>query len=325
VPVGTVMAHVRLQGESYVETVNAERANSLSPGSVSQAEPANVSAPRSESTGGGVLSTPGARRLARESGISIAAISPGRIGTRITEEDVRRHLGKSMPAEGLVHADQGVPWTEEKPDSYRMATAHKMEAANSVPHFYLQTWVDASAIVSRDLTQTPTLSRSPEDWVIAGAAQALRQHRKMLRTWAGTTIRVNQQINIGFAVDTPYGLVVPVIRGADALSVEEIGVRRRSLVDRAKNKTLTLSDLSDATFTVTNLGVFGIDLAWPLVNPPQAVILAIGKAQWRPLLVANAFEPRAMIGLTLGADHRPIDGADAARFLASLVEVLEAR
>jgi pyruvate dehydrogenase E2 component (dihydrolipoamide acetyltransferase) len=206
----------------------------------------------------------------------------------------------------------------------RMATARKMNEARTIPHFYVQSWCDVTALAAGPPGATTRLRQSPDDLIIHACAVALAQHPQLLSSWMDGVVRRYSDINIGFAVQTEYGLVVPVIRNADRLDPDALSAQLKHLVEKARARRLSVDDLNYGTFTITNLGVFDVTLAWPLINPPQAAILAIGRAAWRPAWRGGGFEPRLNLGLTLGADHRVVDGAYAAHFLETLKATLEA-
>ena len=293
VAVGTVIAHGRAPGA-------AEPAP----------EPPSGDAP---------ASTPGARRVARELGVTLTDVAPARVGSRITEADVGAVGGPGAAAPAAPPPPGG--GGDAQPDSFRAATARKMEASRAIPHFYVQAWADVSG-----LAEAPGSSRltvSTVDVLIRACASALREHPQLLTSWIDGRIRRHDDVNVGFAVETSYGLVVPVIRHADRLDAETLAETRRELVAKARDRRLSADDMSGGTFTVSNLGVVDVELAWPLINPPEAAILAAGRAAVHPVWRGTGFEPVLRLGLTLGADHRLVDGAEGARFLHAVVQRLQ--
>jgi pyruvate dehydrogenase E2 component (dihydrolipoamide acetyltransferase) len=254
-------------------------------------------------------STPGARRAARALGVAIEAVAPARPGARITEADVRAFAGDAPAAP-----------RDEQPDAIRLATARKMEAARAIPHFYVQAWADVGALA--EAPGSSKLVASTVDVLVRACAGALREHPQLLTSWVDGRIRRHADVNVGFAVETSYGLVVPVIKQADRLDRAALAEARRELVARARERRLAPDDVGGGTFTVTNLGVVDVELAWPLINPPEAAILAAGRAAVQPVWRDGAFEPVLRLGLTLAADHRLVDGAEAARFLHAVVQRL---
>jgi pyruvate dehydrogenase E2 component (dihydrolipoamide acetyltransferase) len=198
-----------------------------------------------------------------------------------------------------------------------------MEASRAIPHFYVQAWADVTALAEAPPHDSSKLSKSTVDILIGACAGALREFPQLLTSWVEGRIRRHADVNVGFAVETSYGLVVPVIRNADRLDARALNETRRALVERARERRLSVDDVGGGTFTVTNLGVVDVELAWPLINPPEAAILAAGRVGLHPVWRGGAFEPALRLGLTLGADHRLVDGAEAARFLHAVVVRLQ--
>jgi pyruvate dehydrogenase E2 component (dihydrolipoamide acetyltransferase) len=154
-------------------------------------------------------------------------------------------------------------------------------------------------------------------------AAALRQHPLLNSKWNDDAIVLHHEIHIGIAVDTDAGLLVPVIRNVPELSLRQIAIQSRDLIARARERRLRPEELQGGTFTVTNLGAFGIDAFTPVINPPQCAVLGIGRIARQPAIVDDHIEPRDQVTLSLTFDHRIVDGAPAARFLQSLVTIIE--
>jgi pyruvate dehydrogenase E2 component (dihydrolipoamide acetyltransferase) len=154
-------------------------------------------------------------------------------------------------------------------------------------------------------------------------AAALVRHREVNALWAGDAIELHASANVGIAVAAPQGLVVPVIRGAERLTIAEVARERAALVERARTNKLQQADLEGGTFTISNLGMFGVERFIAVLNPPQAAILAVGSAEERPVVRDGAILARATMELTLTCDHRAVDGATGAEFLRTVKTMLE--
>ncbi|HLJ58433.1 MAG TPA: dihydrolipoamide acetyltransferase family protein [bacterium] len=198
-------------------------------------------------------------------------------------------------------------------------------AWTSVPHFVLFRETDASRLVAwhdnvrrrvgADVTHT--------DLLVKLTAAALRHHSQLNARWSEGTIIHNEAIHIGLAIAIDDGLVVPVLRDADRLSLVETCLRRRDLANRARAGRLRPEDLRDGTFTISNLGMYGVDAFAAIINVPQAAILAVGRIADRVVPVAGRPAVRSMMTLTLSCDHRVVDGARAAKFLGTLADLIE--
>jgi pyruvate dehydrogenase E2 component (dihydrolipoamide acetyltransferase) len=199
------------------------------------------------------------------------------------------------------------------------------ESWQSVPHFYLERDVNAKALARWriELNQRSAVKITVTDLIVKAVAAALRQHPRLNAAWCNEAIVTNDAINVGLAVAVEDGLLVPVVHRADALGVTAIAERRADLVTRAGNGKLQPVDLVDGTFTISNLGMFGVDRFNAIVNPPQAAILAVGAMTERVVAVKGKAKVRPMMTLTLSCDHRIVDGARAAQFLQTLVAYLE--
>jgi pyruvate dehydrogenase E2 component (dihydrolipoamide acetyltransferase) len=196
----------------------------------------------------------------------------------------------------------------------------------TAPHFYLSMDIDMSGVErlraqwkAREDTSTPSIN----DFIVRACACALRQFPLLNSTYTPHGIKTHPEINIGMAVALAEGLVVPVIRGADRLTLAELAVQSRVLIDKAQNKKLVPLDYEDGTFTVSNLGMLGVDSFVAIINPPQCAILAVGRIMPRAVVENEMFAIKSMMTATLSADHRVIDGAIGARFLGAIKSHLE--
>jgi pyruvate dehydrogenase E2 component (dihydrolipoyllysine-residue acetyltransferase) len=256
------------------------------------------------SAGPELRASPGARRLAAELGVDLASVSPTGPGGRVTEADVRAAADSAREEMGPER-----PLTRA-----RQVTADRMALSfQTIPHLYLETTLEASMIVSAS-SEGVTVT----DVLLHAIAKALRAHPGLNATFRDNKLFEFAHINLGLGVDTPAGLYVPVLADADRLELSELSAKRAQAVDRARQGALSVGDLGDATFTVTNLGVFDVDAAWPIVNPPGVATLAVGRIRRQPVVVGDDVVVRPLLRLVLAADHRAIDGAEAARFLETL-------
>ena len=168
-----------------------------------------------------------------------------------------------------------------------------------------------------------SLGVSFTDIIVKAVAYALKEHRIMNSTLEGDKIKVFDEINIGVATATPQGLVVPVVKNADKKSLSELSAEIKALVNKAREGKLEHSDVSGGTFTITNLGMYGVEAFTPIINPPEAAILGVGKIIQKPVVEENQVKIKPMMTLSLSFDHRIVDGAPAAQFLAKIKEILE--
>jgi pyruvate dehydrogenase E2 component (dihydrolipoamide acetyltransferase) len=212
----------------------------------------------------------------------------------------------------------------------RKLTAERMAYSfSTAPHFCLSMEVDAGELsvlrerLQRTAGKKPGLEITYTDLLVRSAAIALREHPAVNACWTGSAVREWRRVNIGIAVAVEDGLTVPVIRDADRLSLAGIARQRARLVELARAGRLALADLEGGTFTISNLGMFGIDFFQAIINPPQAAILAVGRIKERPAVHEGQVKPRPIMYLSLAGDHRVLDGAAGARFLARLAGLIE--
>jgi pyruvate dehydrogenase E2 component (dihydrolipoamide acetyltransferase) len=220
--------------------------------------------------------------------------------------------------------------TEVRLNSIRRITAQRLTESAAAPHFYLTSVVDAQpllALRSELNTQLAGATGAPRisvtDLLVCACAIALRAHPGVNSSWAGDHLVQRGQVNIGLAVALPDGLIVPVIRDADRKGVRAIASEAHALSDRARAGKLTLEEFSGGTFTISNLGMYGVDHFTAVINPPEAAILAVGAARDEPVVRDGELVAGTTMKLTLTIDHRVLDGAAAAAFLRDLVGLLE--
>ena len=199
------------------------------------------------------------------------------------------------------------------------------ESKFTAPHFYITMSIDMdNAVEARvKLNEVSPVKISFNDLVLKAVAVALKQHPAINSSWLGDKIRVNHHVNIGVAVAIEDGLLVPVVRFADTKSLSQIGAEVKDLAQRAKNKKLQPADWEGSTFTISNMGMFGVDEFTAIINPPDACILAVSSIQQIPVVKNGAVVPGNVMKLTLSCDHRVVDGATGSAFLQTVKSLLE--
>ena len=269
-----------------------------------------------------VLASPAAKRIARENSIDLASLQGSGPEGSILAKDVLRSApnGRSQSTASLAEKIQAL-------SPMRRIVAERMtRSKQSAPHFYLSVDIDMSAVIQRRMEwQESAKSRKPShnDFILYACARALREFPALNSSFSERGIRNHSDINLGMAVALEEGLVVPVIRNADRLSLAELAAQTRELVLKAQSKKLLPLDYEGGTFTISNLGMLGVDNFVAIINPPQAAILAVGRIAERVVADHGMFAVRSMMTATLSADHRVVDGAIGARFLQRLQQGLE--
>jgi pyruvate dehydrogenase E2 component (dihydrolipoamide acetyltransferase) len=274
---------------------------------------------------GRVKASPLARRIARERGIDLAGVRGTGPDGRIVAEDVER--AAAAPAEApAAAAAPGDEVERIELTSLRRTVARRMTEAWQAPAFQITMSAEMSRanelrarLLARHPDERPTLT----DLLTKVCAHALLRHRELNALYLGDAIELHGSANIGLAVATSRGLVVPVIRSCERKTVAEIAAERAALVGRARDARLRQDDLAGGTFTISNLGMFGVEQFVAVLNPPQAAILAVGATEERPVVREGAVVPAPLMTMTLSCDHRAVDGAAAADFLRTVKELLE--
>ncbi|MBV8081037.1 MAG: 2-oxo acid dehydrogenase subunit E2 [Actinobacteria bacterium] len=279
-------------------------------------------ASRQQANGGRIKASPLARRIARERGIDLGGLSGTGPDGRIVAEDVERAQAAPAAPAALPAGDvESIPLT-----TVRRTIARRLTAAWEVPVFELVVSADmtrANALVARARELDPDVRVTVTDVLAKLAALALVRHPEVNVQFADDAILRFPRANIGIAAAAPQGLVVPVVHGADELSLTELATRRAEVIGRARENRLRQEDIDGGTFTISNLGMYGVEQFVAVLNPPQAAILAVGATQDRAVVVDGDVVVRPMLTLTLTVDHRAVDGAPAADFLRTLKSFLE--
>jgi len=283
------------------------------------------SEPAPSRTDGRVKASPLARRIARERGIELGALRGTGPEGRIVAEDVERAAAQpaAAPAAAAPAEVERVPLT-----SIRKTIARRMTEAWEAPVFQITMSADmtrALALRERLVERMPEGGAKPtvSDVLTKIAAAALMRHREVNAHFAGDAVEIHPSANVGIAVATERGLVVPVIARAEALTIQQIADARAAVVGRAREGKLQQQDLEGGTFTISNLGMYGVQQFVAVLNPPQAAILAVGAAEERPVVEDGELVIRPMLTMTLTCDHRTIDGSTASEFLRTVKELLE--
>ncbi|MFD4352600.1 dihydrolipoamide acetyltransferase family protein [Nocardia sp. NPDC058518] len=290
-----------------------------------------------------VKSSPLARKIARELQIDIAAVVGTGPGGRITRNDVEAAHSVSAAEAAVItasSADANVVSPQHVPASggfeevaltniQRVSAIRLTESKQQAPHFYVTSAIDVTELFAFRVRINATLDAagdskvSVNDLLVKAVAVALRKNSSINVSFAGDKLLRHKGIHLGVAVATPAGLLVPVIRDADRKSVSEIATESRDKATRARDRKLRAEEMSGGTFTISNLGMFGIEQFTAVINSPESAILAVGAAADELRLDGGEVVARKILRVTLSADHRAIDGAVAAQFLASLKELVE--
>lgn len=305
----------------------------------SSAAPAMEETKSSSLENGRVKASPLAKKLAADKGIDISKVPGSGDGGRIVKADIdnfnpakqQASAQETRATETQRAATQAAPAGQVSFDEVPVSQMRKIiakrlaESKFSAPHFYLTIAINMdSAVESRKkINEVAKVKISFNDMVLKACAIALKQHPKVNSSWLGDKIRYNHHINIGVAVAVEEGLLVPVVRFADTKTLSQIGVEVKEFAQKAKDKKLQPSDWEGNTFTISNLGMFGIDEFTAIINPPDACILAVGAISQVPIVKDGQIKPGNVMKVTLSCDHRVVDGATGAAFLQTLQGLLE--
>jgi pyruvate dehydrogenase E2 component (dihydrolipoamide acetyltransferase) len=277
--------------------------------------------------------SPLAKKLAAEKGISLNALHGSGDGGRIIKRDIETYTPGPQQTAASKGTSTAAPvalgqesYTDEPASQMRKTIARRLvESKTQAPHFYLTIEVDMdNAIVARTaINNIPDTKISFNDMVIKACAMALRKHPRVNSSWMTDKIRINHHIHIGVAVAVEDGLLVPVVRFADQLSLSTISAQVKDMSKRAKEKKLQPHDWEGNTFTVSNLGMFGIEEFTSIINSPESCILSVGAIRQVPVVKNNEIVPGNVMKLTMACDHRSVDGATGAAFLQTLKQMIE--
>ena len=342
-PVNSVLAIIGEAGEdisSLLATASAPASSAPAPAPTATTAPVAASEPTPIPTpvaapialannSDRVFASPLAKKMATERGIDIHTVGGTGENGRIVKRDVDHYVPYTPAANAPAYtaAPAGtVSFTDEPVSQMRKTIARRLaESKFTAPHFYLTLDIDMDAAIAtrKGLNSLEGVKVSYNDMVIKAVAMALRKHPAVNSAWMGDFIRRNEHVNIGVAVAVEDGLLVPVVRFADGKGLTQISAEVREYAQKAKDKKLQPSDWEGNTFTISNLGMFGIESFTAIVNPPDACILAIGGIKEVPVVKNGQVVPGNVMKVTLSCDHRAVDGASGAAFLQTFKTYME--
>jgi pyruvate dehydrogenase E2 component (dihydrolipoamide acetyltransferase) len=268
-------------------------------------------------------SSPLARRMAREMGVNLEQVQGSGPRGRIVAADIKNaHTSPApMTMPEATTETKIIPLTAMR----RTIAKRLAESTGPIPHFYLTADFDVTNLgsVRQQLIDISGTKLSLNDFIIRAVALALRHHPNVNASWGDDSITQHGEVHVGVAVATADGLITPVIRNADQKSVTDIATEVRALADKAKNRKLKPDEYQGSTFTISNLGAWGIEEFTAIINPPNAAILAIGTAEPRPVVIEKQIVIRERMKVTMSCDHRIVDGAIGADFLKTLRQYIE--
>jgi len=324
VPVGQVIGWIVKPGESppaeEAQAVSGRKSTVETGAAAPAAQAAMPSASHQEAR-----ISPKARRLAKENGIDIATLRGSGPEGEITTADVLA-AGSSKPAPASAAPASSSPALGP---IARLMAERTTQSWTTVPHFFVTREIDATALnqartrLSSAVEHAKGVKITHTDLLVALVARVLVKHAALNSSWVENSVRTNPDVNIAIAMAVGEGVVGAVVPKADAISLGEIAVQRRDLTERARAGKLRPADITGATFTISNLGMYKVDSFSAIISPPQAAILAVGVIQDRVVAIDGKVEVRPRMSLTLSSDHRVVDGARAAEFLNALAEAIQ--
>ena len=318
--------------EAPKEAPKAETVQAPAPAVAKAAAPVVQTIATSSDNGSRVKASPLAKSLAADAGINISSVPGSGDGGRIVKKDVEQFIASGgsqavavAASAPMISLDKEVQYGDVPVTQMRKVIARRLgESKFTAPHFYLTVEIDMDrAIDARNDLKANDIRVSFNDFVIKACAMALRKHPSINSSWMGDTIKVHSEVNIGVAVAVPDGLLVPVINNADQKAMTYINQEVRTLAGKAKDKKLQPQEMTGNTFTISNLGMFGIDEFTAIINSPDSCILAVGSIVQKPVVKNGAIVIGNVMKVTLSCDHRVVDGASGAQFLQTLKGMLE--
>jgi pyruvate dehydrogenase E2 component (dihydrolipoamide acetyltransferase) len=323
ITVGKKIAVIVAPGETAIKDRATKPAATPAEPKKSAKAPAREAPAKTVEPSGRIAASPAARRIAKEKNIDLASLKGSGPEGGVVAEDVLR--AGAAPA----GSPAGPPRVKEtvQPTAMRRILGERMsKSKQSAPHFYVGMDVDMTEVNRRRSAgkeKGDKLVPSINDFILCAAARALRDFPSLNAAFTAQGIQIFSDINLGMAVALEEGLVVPVIRNADRLSLQDMATQSKELAEKAQKKKLFPLDYEGGTFTVSNLGMLGVDSFVAIINPPQCAILAIGRVTPRAVPEGEEIAVRPMMTMTLSADHRIVDGAVAARYLQEVKRLLE--
>ena len=335
VPVGQTIAWLLKQGEAppaAAAPTQTGRTGAAAPQATASAPAAVAAAP--VASAGPVQISPKARRLAKEHGVDVTTIKGTGPGGEIIAEDVLAAKGSAAAPAAPAAATRPAAAAQAPAELGALSSIGKIMAERTTqswttaPHFFLSREVDCTELVAvrrrlgHEIERTRGVKLTYTDLLTAIVAQTLRKHPRMNASWTGDAIKANADVNVGLAMAVTDAVVVGVVPNTDAINLGDIASRRRDLTERARTNKLSPADITGATFTISNLGMYHVDSFTAIIVPPQAGILAVGAMKDRLVPVMGGVAVKPMMTLTLSCDHRVLDGARGAMFMQDLVEAL---
>ncbi|MBZ5685856.1 MAG: 2-oxo acid dehydrogenase subunit E2 [Acidobacteriia bacterium] len=328
IPVGQTIAWIVAPGEQppadTSSSAPAARATSQPKSEPSRAAPTQAA---SQSAAVSAKISPKARRLAKELGVDISAVRGSGPGGEILASDVQ--AAAAAPASATPHPTPRDSGTVEVPTSLgRIMAERTTQSWTTVPHFFVTRDVDATALshyreqIVDEIESTKKVRVTHTDLLVAVVSRVLLKHPRLNASWSAEGIHLHDHVNMGVAIAVNDGVVAAVIHNAHTASAAEIAIQRRDVAERARAGKLRPADIADATFTISNLGMYRVDQFSAIIIPPQAAILAVGGIADRVIALEGKPAVRPMMTLTVSCDHRVADGARAARFLSDIAQAL---
>ena len=329
IPVGQTIAWIVAPGETPPAEDESSTVPAARGGSREKSEPAHPTAAAASSaepsTASSVKISPKARRLAKELRVDIAAVHGTGPGGEILAADIQ--AASTAPAE-VASSQHKAPNIEVPSSIGRLMAERTTQSWTSVPHFFVTRNIDAIALnqyrerIVVEIERTHSVRITHTDLLVALVARVLMKHPRLNASWSPEGIRLHDRVNMGVAIAVNDGVVAAVIPNAQAATLAEIATQRRDVAERARAGKLRPTDIADATFTISNLGMYKVDAFSAIITPPQAAILAVGSITDQVVAVDGKPAVRPTMSLTLSSDHRVADGARAAMFLNDLAEAL---
>ena len=337
IPVGQTIAWLLKPGESVPQQgtpVQTGRTGAAAAPAAPAADAPAGPAPADSASAAGARISPKARKLAREHGVDIARVKGSGPGGEILADDILKAAAASIVIPDAEVRSAAPPLVASAGPADAMTSIGRIMAERTtqswttVPHFFVSREIDVSALKSARDSMVPKIEElhgvkmTHTDLIVAAVARALRKHPRMNASWDNGRITVHQEINVGLAIAVENAVVAAVVHNADRASIGEIAKQRIDKASRARANKLSPGDISGATFTISNLGMFNVDAFTAIIVPPQVGILAVGAIVDRVVVVDGMLAVRPMMTVTLSSDHRVIDGASAARFLNDVVTAI---
>ncbi|MDB2658052.1 pyruvate dehydrogenase complex dihydrolipoamide acetyltransferase [Flavobacteriaceae bacterium] len=338
-PEGTdVSTLVTAHKEGSISTATVEAKKETSTPETKQIEEQTAVIPQSNNTGGRIFASPLAKKIAKDKGINLADVKGSGENGRIVKKDVESYTPAAAVEATPTQTTQTttlfatyIPVGEESYEDVKNSQMRKViakrlgESKFTAPHYYLTIELDMdNAIASRKtINALPETKVSFNDMVVKACAMALKKHPQVNTSWNGDTTRYNHHIHIGVAVAVDDGLLVPVLKFTDQMSLTQIGGNVRDLAGKARNKKIAPNEMEGSTFTISNLGMFGIQEFTSIINQPNSAILSVGAIEEKPVVKEGQIVVGNTMKVTLACDHRTVDGATGAQFLQTVRAYIE--